>query len=693
MAQPKIPNAPENEIGSASGLLTSGSWSTWSGGDDVERVPELQWPNSVETYRQMINDAQAQSLMHGLTLPIRAYRWYIEPNGAPDSAVQRVHQDYNLPIGRDGEFNRRRGARRFSFEKHLEDALRALQYGHYGFEQVGEVTPDLVWHLRKLGMRPPRSLTEINVSDDGNLEEIVQGYLPNGQKRAIPITRLVWYAWDREGSNWVGRSMLRCIYRNHLVKDRVLRVGAINIERAGGVPFVEAPEGASGEQIRELDALARRFRVGEGAGAALPHGAQLKFASAANGDGAVAYIKQQNEEMARAFLQMVNMLGQTNSGSRALGDTFHDILRVAQYTIAKWFCDLFNEHVIEDDVEWNEGPTQEYAPLLRFDAGMQDPMMGFDEVLNDPENGLRVEDPQTLSALGRGQARRTTARRSATTRAGGGGRVSATASEASPALLPPRPLRRQLYGHEIEASTDFSAIDSAFQAAMTSLEHEVRLARLFQIDELHDAIVEAGGDLRGLSRMGTTVTASDRIEAHLTSVASIAMDQAVQEANRQGVDVPRQAATELRSSIRSRSEAVDSLLRQDVVQSARREAIRLTGGGLTATEVADAVRTFLVGLTGAALIDMVGGAVQTSINEGRKLVFQRDGEPGTLYASEILDSNTCSHCIAIDGTEYSSLQDAERDYPTGHYKDCDGRERCRGLVVKVYTHRSVGVPA
>jgi hypothetical protein len=156
--------------------------------------------------------------------------------------------------------------------------------------------------------------------------------------------------------------MCRSVYRNHLVKDRVLRVGAINIERAGGIPYVQAAEGATGDQIKALDLLARRFRVGEEAGAALPHGAQLKFASAAGGDGAVAYIKQQNEEMARAFLQMVNMLGQTNTGSRALGGTFQDIAQVAQFTIAKWFCDIFNEHVIEDDVEWNEGPSEEFAP-------------------------------------------------------------------------------------------------------------------------------------------------------------------------------------------------------------------------------------------------------------------------------------------------------------------------------------------
>lgn len=350
----------------------------------------------------MMNDAQANSLVNGFLYPIRAYDWYLDPNGSLPEIVDRISRDYNLPIGprRDGrEWNKLRGARRFSFDNHLADGLRATWYGHYFFEQVGEVLDDGKWHLRKLGLRPPRTITEINVDKDGALRSIKQDLGPNNPP--IPIDRLVAYVWDREGANWVGRSMLRCVYRNHLVKDRVMRVGAINIERAGGVPYAEAPEGASGDQIRELDALTRRFRVGEAAGAALPHGAQLKFAAAAGGDGAVARLKWENEEMARGFLQMVNMLGQTNSGSRALGGTFLDIAQIAQFTIAKWFCDTFNEHVIEDDVDFNEGPLQDYCPLLAFDPGGAHPLEGFQEAIGEDE-GIQVVDPKLQAMLTEG---------------------------------------------------------------------------------------------------------------------------------------------------------------------------------------------------------------------------------------------------------------------------------------------------
>jgi hypothetical protein len=150
-------------------------WSNWTGGDELERVPELQWPMATTTYQYMMNDAQIFSLIMSLILPIRSWRWHLKKNGAQDAIVQRISADYNLPIEDDMEFNRRRGQRRFSFDKHLEDALRAVYLGYYPFEQVGDILPeDLKWHLRKLAPIPPRTLSEITLAADGGLDWIKQ---------------------------------------------------------------------------------------------------------------------------------------------------------------------------------------------------------------------------------------------------------------------------------------------------------------------------------------------------------------------------------------------------------------------------------------------------------------------------------------------------------------------------------------
>jgi hypothetical protein len=53
----------------------------------------------------------------------------------------------------------------------------------------------------------------------------------------VPITtadhRLVWYAREREGSNYFGQSLFRASYGPWLIKDQMLRVHATSIRRSG----------------------------------------------------------------------------------------------------------------------------------------------------------------------------------------------------------------------------------------------------------------------------------------------------------------------------------------------------------------------------------------------------------------------------------------------------------------------------
>lgn len=384
-------SAPTTEIGSENvsiarrvglDLLTSAppSWSSLAR-DVLENVPDLMWrPGGgglVRTYHAMRSDAQVQGLYLGATLPIRRYTFALHKNGASARTMKRISQNYRIPVKGQEDKPLGRSKRRFKFKDHMRQAFLAVMYGHMFFEITGEVDATGYWNLRKLGPRMPQTIMDILTQDDGALQGIIQrkfgrrytptytalGYLTGNVY--IPVQNLVAYIWEQEGGDWVGRSMLRAIYKNWLLKDRVLRVGAINIARAGGVPIVRAPKGANKAQMDDLAVMAQQFRVGEDAGGSIPHDAELMLAKAAGGDDAVNFVKLQNEEMGRGFLMMFLNLGQTVSGSRALGGSFIDLALNAHETMADWFCDVFNEHVIEDDVDWNEG-VDASAPLVSY---------------------------------------------------------------------------------------------------------------------------------------------------------------------------------------------------------------------------------------------------------------------------------------------------------------------------------------
>jgi hypothetical protein len=156
--------ALEQEIGHGNAGLTP--WSAFV--DVTETVPELAWPNSINTYSAMRTDAQIASLLLAFTLPIRRYHWYIDPNGARDEVVEDIGNDFNLPIeGQDPKPATRRRDR-FSHDRHLFHALLMLTYGHMFFEQVYRYDDAARrFRLRKLAPRMPGTISEIQSARDG----------------------------------------------------------------------------------------------------------------------------------------------------------------------------------------------------------------------------------------------------------------------------------------------------------------------------------------------------------------------------------------------------------------------------------------------------------------------------------------------------------------------------------------------
>jgi hypothetical protein len=358
---------PVREIGTV--VADSGYVPTWTElepEDPLETNPIWMFPARINTVQAIRTDAQAQGLLTGTLWPIYRMSWYIDPNNAEDSTVERVSGDLNLPIGKPDPLKPpyfRRTQHRFNFGEHLEYALDAVADGLEIFEQNGYIGPDGKFHYKKLAPRPLTTIDRIVIEKDGGIDYIVQNY---ADSKSIPVEQLVVYSFQRRGANWYGRSLLRGCYAPWLLKDRAQRVGVMNIQRAGvGTPIAEAPPGATDPDIQALNRLMERFTAGERTGGAVPYGSKVRLIGVEGSQpDTVGFIKLMNEEMARAFFEMFMQLGQTTSGSRALGQTFVDYHKLAIEYVASWFAAVFNEHVIEDDVEWNDGPDAEYAPRL-----------------------------------------------------------------------------------------------------------------------------------------------------------------------------------------------------------------------------------------------------------------------------------------------------------------------------------------
>lgn len=780
--------APTGEKGSVDALPGWGAFAGSLSQPEPTDPPAWQGQNRVLTVNRMRNDTQVDSLTNSVSMPIMRFDWKLNPNGARDEIVQQISTDTGIPIKGNND-PAPRSRRRFKHADHLAHALLACWYGHMFFEMVPDTERfDLArdgWRLRKLAPRMPASIDKIHIAKDGGLEGITQyGYRPPVAARRrglsllqvaepqIKVDALAAYVWKREGSNWLGRSMLRPLYGPWALKDRALRVDALKNERFGmGIPTATTPEGGDPVQSAKL---AQAMRASETGGVGLAPG-QTVGVEGVRGTlpDVLGSIRYYDESMARAFMAMVVQLGQTQTGSRALGETFADFFQMLVEAIANWYRDNTNEHVIEDMVDWNWG-EDEQAPLLEWSYPQGETALAINDLVQMVEAGVVTMDAETEAAV-RSQTRLPNlpppedngiqdAASSAFTQVGLPALVNSyilseeearqllgitgpapTKPEVQQAVAAMRPDMTTLQVHkavnaawelarvhatsvtvrkgarkgvpkitvasngrtfagrkqtvadpvighrepneiELAAKTDFEELQTQWQNATSDLveswRSDVQPAHIDSLVEQIAAAVETG-DQTALVSLAAPVEGVTLLQEHMLAMAEDAIVGAQAEAAAQGVTIGTiNTAEALEPIIAARAEATATLMSRSISDSAARKAIQLGTDSLSPTEVAAAVREHLESLTDAYLNDMLGGALTQAQNAGRREVMSE--KPSKIYASELLDGDTCSNCSAVDNREYKDVKAADADYPTGGFKDCLGGPRCRGTLVAVY---------
>jgi len=388
-------------IGGIAALGGPPGWGTFM--DDREYAVELQWPQSTEAYERMETDAQLKGLMLATTLPIRRFRWELDPNEADPGVVEHVAEAFNLPIRGEDPRPPRRGG--INHDRHMGHALRALSQGHYHFERVYEYREDGLLHLKKLATRPPRSITGIRVDEHGDLlaiEQLATGGFASGRivggafegmgNRVLEVARLLTYLWDTaDDGDQVGRSMLRACYRDWLVKDALIRVDAVKHERNGmGIPWFEVDPAASKPQIDSLAKRAEEIRASSIGGGAGPGRLRIAGTEGTLPD-TVGSIRYHDEQMSKAFMLLLfNLGGDAASGARALGDTFKDWYLDMQGAIADWYAEG-TQAQIDDEVRVNWGPDEQ-SPLLTY-TRVESAELAFSDLVEGVAKGVIAVPP------------------------------------------------------------------------------------------------------------------------------------------------------------------------------------------------------------------------------------------------------------------------------------------------------------
>jgi hypothetical protein len=606
----------------------------------------------LETVDEMLNHYQVAACWQAVRLPVHRYVIELAPRRANIVDADLIASDLDVPLqGHEDTSDRDRDEEDFSQRRHLDRALDAVTIGHAVFEQVGYIDQAGTWRLRDLAPVPQWTLDDASwkVDKHGKLLEVVQyGATPEVR---IPADHLAVFTWQGAPGDFRGRSILRPLTAPWMLSDRGMRVTGMAMERTGmGIPVGKVGMGAGVQAKQDMERLLRNLAAGENTNLVLETDEDIQKSMMLMGvtgstPDLVGILRHWDEAIARAMLASLLQLGSTETGSRALGETFDDLLSMFHDTVVTWYCDAMNRLVRLWMIR-NRGPDAPRPMLVwkrRDDEGVPAPAPAdTPPVPAGPTPVAAKRRPMTAAAR---HERKAKATRTAFAQAAG------------------RDLRRDPTPAELAAGTDFSRLEREHVAAREDL----AAVLLRERDDLAARAVEIIAAMPTVDPLTLGAVLGPQLAGHAAGMdtgplvtlleASAAQGQAqvVAEAATQGVtitpDVDYAARAAVEANELQRRMAVQvteacAAAAKTIVPAA--PAVRARRGFMSklrpparlATIEAGTIEDFLSSLSPAAAEQAAAGATSRA-NGGGRFGAIASAPTQAVYASELLDENTC----------------------------------------------------
>ncbi len=260
-------------------------------------------------------------------------------------------------------------------------ALRMQDFGAACYEEVMSIDGDRIrvrrlcdrqaltfyrWHTDPHVIDP--TLPPFVYDDGETLYALEQwGYRGNRFENVLlPTDKACIFTHEQEGANFWGIPLTRAMYPHWFVKKHLERIDAIACERNSlGVPMIMLPPNPSKQDVQTAQNWVTQLAAHEKTGLSLPNGAEFKLVGI---EGRIREIlpslQYHKQQIATSCLAMFMELGQTATGSRALGDSQSDFFLLATQNTADYIAQRIRNSTIRRLVEWNFGPDAPVPYLI-----------------------------------------------------------------------------------------------------------------------------------------------------------------------------------------------------------------------------------------------------------------------------------------------------------------------------------------
>lgn len=357
------------------------------------------------------SDAGIRSTLQVCKLPILSTEWKFQPAQQPDGSISPADQEIADFV------NRELFKRNINFHDLLRQALTMFDFGFSVFEKVFELTdfngkPRI--GIKKIVSRKQTTIYAWEMSN--NQPGITQ--MTIGDSYDIPQDKLIVFTHDKEGDNYQGISLLRYVYKDWDIKDKLMIVNAIALEKmAVGVPVIKQdpamPSAIPGStDTQNAETALKEFRANEKGYLKTPPGMIIEMLDMKGNTtkDVQPFLTYLDSRIAKSVLAgFMEIGGSSGSGAKALAQDLTSLFMKSEEAVANVIKATLMEQLVHQLCDFNFTNMPNGYPELTYGTIGDDDMTVFSAAINqlmtagaltaDPELEDRIREIMRLPAM------------------------------------------------------------------------------------------------------------------------------------------------------------------------------------------------------------------------------------------------------------------------------------------------------
>lgn len=378
--QPTVPRSTTGkEIGTSGTIIQNGFITA----EEYNRV--LIGKQAIQKYDIMRrSDAGIRSTLQVCKLPILSTTWTFNPAQQPDGSISAADQEV-------ADFcTRELFKRNINFHDLLRQALTMFDFGFSVFEKVFELTdfngkPRI--GINKIASRKQTTIYAWEIP--GGQPGITQ--MTINETFYIPWEKLMVFTHDKEGDNHEGISLLRYVYKDWDVKDKLGLVQAIALEKmAVGVPVIKQdpanPQAVgNATDTTEAETALKQFRANEQGYLKTPPGMLIEMLDmkASSTKDVLPYLNYLDSRIAKSVLAgFMELGGSSGSGAKALAQDLTSLFMKSEEAVANVVKATIMEQLVHQLCDLNYSDLPNGYPELTYGTIGDEDITVFSAAIN-----------------------------------------------------------------------------------------------------------------------------------------------------------------------------------------------------------------------------------------------------------------------------------------------------------------------